>query len=252
MSDDRQNKMDSLIAEMTKWSEIAKSSDPILELEIRKSLDFLRDEAKVPATEVAALEKMLRNPRELAWKLLPPLPDEPLKWTPADFQIRWFRDFIAQAKDGMMWKVPSTGQVYKIDKVNKTFTLVLDTEDDHDRWHDRNKMILGLLGWKMIDNKSSAQSFSATDGNWVIGVFDFSIAEQKNPKTGENFPPGSRGQDAIATQGKTATFARLGHVIAAYLWKFTQPQGDPEAFGSGKTNAAWLKIKEKHGNDSKQ
>jgi len=110
-------------------------------------------------------------------------------------------------------------------------------------------MILGLLGWKMIDNKSSSKSYTATDGNWVIGVFDFSIAEQTNPKTGENFPPGSRGQDAVATLGKMAVFARLGHVIGAHLWKFTQKQADPEAFGSGKTNAAWLNIKEKHGNN---
>ena len=232
-----------LIAEMVKWSKIARSADPAFELDletdIRKALDdFMARE--VPADRIAALEKMLREPANLAWKLMPPLPDEPLKWMPSPFQVDWFRDFIGKMRDGTEWHVPATGHVYKIDKVRKTFTLIRDAEHDPDRWHDRNKMVLGLLGYSMVDLRSSMRSYSATDGKWVLAVADFSIAEQPNSKTpGENFPPGSRGQDVFVASADDGALVRLGHTIARAIWRHIEPE-----YGTAKTGASWASIQD--------
>lgn len=243
-----EQKRDKFLDEITKWALISKSPNPMMEIDLKKAIDTLRADAKVSDEQLAELEKMVREPEKLPWRLMPSLPDEPMNWTPTQYQVEWFREMISRAKPEQKWKVPSTGQVYQIDKVNKTFTLIVDTDNDKDRWHEKNKMILALLGYTMIDNKSSARSFTATGDYWILGVFDFSIAEQENPKTpGQNFPAGSRGQDAVATAGKSAAFIRLGHVIGAHLWKCTGQVNDPNAFGKGKTNAPWLKIKEKHG-----
>lgn len=251
MSDESTDKKrEDFLDEITRWAKISQSANPMMEIDLKKAADTLRTEAKAPADQIAELEKMVREPEKLMWQLMPPLPDEPLNWTPSEQQVNWFREMISRATDGIKWKVPSTGQVYQIDKVNKTFTLIIDTDNDKERWHERNKMILALLGYTMIDNKSSAKSFTATGEHWILGVFDFSIAEQENPKTpGQNFPPGSRGQDSVATAGKNAAFIRLGHVIGAHLWKAAQQASGPDAFGKGKTNAPWLKIKEKHGSN---
>jgi hypothetical protein len=229
---------DALLRELTKWSEIARASNPILEMEIRKVLDQLRDVVKLPAEKVDALEKMLRAPEKLIWQRMPTLPDKPLNWTPEKFQVEWFRDFISKMKDGTEWHVPSTGHVYKIDKTNKTFTLTHDVEHDPNDWHERNKMILALLGYSMIDNKSSAKTYSSVGDHWIVAVFDFSIETQENSATpGKNFPHGSRGQDAVATPSSGGALVRLGHDIGRYLWKHVEP-----AYGAGKTSAAWTAL----------
>lgn len=237
---------DTLIAELEKWTRISKSADPMMEIELAKSLDFLRNQSDKPFTaeQVSALEKMIREPQKLPWRKMPSLPDKPLNWTPSRSQIEWFRTFIEKMNDVAEWEVSSTGQRYRIDKKAKTFTLIKDTDQDINNWHERNKMILGLLGYTMIDNRSSAQTYSVVQGDWILAVFDFSIDEQENPRTpGKNFPPGSRGHDAVAT-ASSGVFVRLGHNVGRHIWKAIRP---PEYdYGTGKTTAPW-KIDPKGG-----
>lgn len=230
---------DALIRELEKWARISRSDNPTFEIALDKVLSPLKTQGNFSPEAISELEQMIRHPEKLVWQLLPTLPDKPLNWTPTRDQVEWFRVFIEKARDGMEWHVPSTGQIYKIDKVNKTFTLIRDSELDVNDWHERNKMVLGLLGYSMIDGRSSAKTYSTPSKHWVLAVLDFSISDQENPATpGKNHPAGARGQDAMATLVTGGGgLVRLGHDIGRHLWAHVEP-----AYGAGKTGAAWDKI----------
>jgi hypothetical protein len=233
-------KADELLREMERLAKAMRNPNQALELDIQKTINALRSGAKVPAEAIEALDGILHDPKTLVWQRMPDLPDSDSGFQPNAEQIEFFRELIRVATDGMEWGVPHTGQVYKIDKQVKTFTLIRETQKDTEDWHGKTKMILGLLGWRMIDNKASNRSFSATKDGWLIAVFDFSIENQENPKTpGQNFPPGSRGQDAVATLMNRGAFVRLGHVIGRELIKYVTTD-----FGYGKSTAAGSNLYE--------
>ncbi len=243
---------DDLIKQMTEYARIARANNPVLELDIKKCLDALPGMGCSPE-EVSALGEALHHPEKLVWNLGPPLPEEPLSYEPTEEDKDFIRKLIDRAT---VWAVPSTGEpdrpetclTYAIDRQNKTFKVIIDPEHDEHRIHDKTKMILSLLGWRMIDEQRSSLGYTAVAGPWAVGVFDFSIATQIDRRTGKNFPPGTRGQDSVATCG--GRVVRLGQVIGRELIRHAQaPKSD---IGAGKTAAPGQVLKEKYGRDDKK
>lgn len=54
-------------------------------------------------------------------------------------------------REGAVWGVPGTGQIYKISHANKTFTLIDGEPNDPKHWHDMNKVTLAKLGYRVLD-----------------------------------------------------------------------------------------------------
>lgn len=245
---------DDLLNEMNKWARIAHSSNPVLELDIHKILKSLKEEMGATPEEIKALSEALYHPETIQWNIAPPLPERPLQYDPTERDIQFIKDLIASG--ATKWGIPGTAQPgkpetalhYAIDHQKKTFKVVVDPEEDEQRVHDKTKMILGLLGWTMLDEQKSTLSYTAAVGSWALGVFDFSISTQLDSRTGKNFPPGTRGQDAMATSG--GKVVRLGSVIGHELIKHAQaPKTD---VGAGKTAAPGQVLKEKYGRDDKK
>lgn len=230
---------DDLLKQMTEFAEISRSANPVFELDLRKALKAARELTSVTDQDVKALEDVLRNPGKHYWKELPPLPKEPLLYDPAPRDITFIKELISSG--AKLWGVPATGQHYEIDHSTKTFKLAIDSEHDDNRVHDKTKMILGLLGWSMIDQQESTRTYSTNNGPWVVAVIDFDISTQINSKTGENFPPGTRGQDAVVTS-RTGGLIRVGHAVGAELVKHVRKQ-----YGTGKTAAAGQALVQKYG-----
>jgi hypothetical protein len=211
------SKGDDLMREMERVAKAFQAPDQLLELDIQKVINTLRSEAKLGREEVEAIDFAMHNPDKLKWEAVPK-PEPPIPFQPTTYQVQWFRDMIkAMPQDEYMWRVPSTGQEYMMNRVKKTFTLVKETPDPED-WHTKNKKILSLIGWKMIDSTTTMRTFNAKHGPWTLTVLDFSIDAQVNPKTGMKYAPGTRGQEAMANNG-TGTVVRLGHQIGRWFIK---------------------------------
>jgi len=227
--------LDDLVKQFQKYDRMAKSADPLLELDIDKLKTTLA-QMGVGADDVASLEEAIRHPEKVAWKSGPPLPDKPmLDFTPTQEHVEFIVNVIRMAREGAIWEFPSTGHRYRIEKLAKRFVLIHDVEHDPDDWHTKTKMILGLIGWSMVDHRQEVHNIVALHGRWSIGVFDFNIETQINPKTNQNFPPGSHGQDAVATLIINPSIVRLGHYVAHVLW--TKARMLVLGTGTGKTNA---------------
>lgn len=72
-------------------------------------------------------------------------------WRPTRDMLAWFQRFLSMMNDKSTWAVPGTGQVYKIDHKAKTFTLVDGPLHEPMHWHEKNKVTLGMLGYKVLD-----------------------------------------------------------------------------------------------------
>jgi hypothetical protein len=231
-----------LIGQFQKYDRMIRSADPRMELEIDK-LKTAMAEMKVTPEDAKMLEDVIRDPKLATWKPGPSLPAEALHFDPTEEQINFFREIIRLASEGCKWGIPSTGHEYRIEKTKKQFVLTRTVEHDPERWHDKTKMILALLGWSMVDDLESVQNLVALHGTWSLGIFSFRIDTQENPATpGQNFPPGSYGQDAVATSLKNGHLLRLGRQCSFNMWrKLTVVSVDS---GTGKTSAPWTHQKE--------
>lgn len=59
--------------------------------------------------------------------------------------------------DGGYWKVPATGQIYKLDKGAKTLTLVRAVNSALAlQWHAKNKVMFGSIGYQVLDDPASS------------------------------------------------------------------------------------------------
>lgn len=228
--------MENLLKEFERIAKAFQAKDQALELDIQKVVNCLRDNKQVPEVDIMDLERAMHGTEPLDWKGTP-MPAAKTDFVPNEGQIQFFRDMIAAAREGMEWRVPSTGQIYKVSKADKTFTLIRDTDNEHGDWHGNNRVILEKLGWRMVDTKSSARLYTVRYKNWLLTATDFSIEDQENPATpGKNFDPGSRGQDAFASHLVGGTFIHLGHLVGrSFLEKVARPD-----FGIGKTVATGL------------
>lgn len=228
------SKGDDILGEFERVMKAFKAPDQILELDIQKVINTLRSDAKLPKEEIEAIDFAMHNPNKLKWEAVA-TPEPPINFKPTPEQIQWFRNMVAaMPKDEYMWKVPSTGQEYMMNRVKKTFTLVKEMPDPNE-WHQKNKKILSMIGWTMIDSTTTMRTFNAKHGSWTLTVLDFSIEAQENPKTpGQTFPPGTRGQEGMANNG-SGVVVRLGHQIGRWFIKHVAPEsgiGKSMAFGA--------------------
>ncbi len=245
---------DDLLKQLVDYANIAKSANPLMELDIKKSLDALKGMGS-SQREIEALDKALHAPQTLAWKGMPPLPERPFDYHPTEQDIAFIKDLIQSGVK--LWGVPVTARSpqepqtalhYGIDHENKTFKVLVDCEHDEGRIHDKTKMILGLLGWTMIDFQDSTLSYSAVVGPWILAVFDFPIHTQIDSRTGKNYPEGTRGQDAVAT-GQSGKLMRLGPHVGAELIKHAKAK--QPTYGNAKTDAPGKLLIKRYGTGNK-
>jgi hypothetical protein len=72
-------------------------------------------------------------------------------WRPHPMQVLWFQRLLSRLSVRATWEMPGTGQKYLVDKANYTVTLIHGDPRDEKHWHDKNKIILNLLGFRVID-----------------------------------------------------------------------------------------------------
>jgi hypothetical protein len=232
--------MSDLLKEMERIAKAFQNPDQNLELDMQKTINTLRQDSKLSKEDVEAIDHAMHNPGSLTWKRMPDLPDSSLRIVPDPSEVGFIVNMIRTVSDGAKWGIPSTGQEYRIDKKAKTFTLTRETERDEKGWHDKTKAILRQIGWKMIDTHSQTRGYSAEHAGWSLIVMDFPIDAQEDPKNpGQTFPPGTRGQEAMAHHGSKGVVVRLGHRIGREFIKAAAPD-----FGSGKSGAAATVIQE--------
>jgi hypothetical protein len=209
------------------------AKDPLAELAIHRHGNFLREHG-IEEFAIKELEDALRAPEKLQWKplVLPPPPR--LDWQPTQTDIDFVKARIDSGVSGWFDEDREIG--YAINHDNKTFKLIRMLEHKTEV-HERTRNILELLGWRMIDYITTTIAFVARTCGWQIIVIDFSIEEQINGNTGDNFPPGSRGQEATASGYGTSL--RLGHDVGRALIKGALPE-----FGQGKTSFQRILSKE--------
>ena len=87
--------------------------------------------------------------------------------------LAWFRNLLRVMKDGALWGVPDSKQMYRIDQKNKTLILIAGDPHDELHWHDKNIKTLAALGWKV---KVATLNLQAELGNLI-----------KHPKSGVLF-----------------------------------------------------------------
>lgn len=239
--------MDDLIKEMQRISEAFKAHNQELELDIQKVINTLRGIDKLTREEIEALDKVMHDPSILAWKRQPDLPEPEVIFQLDEKErgLQFLRELIRQTPSGETWGVPSTGQRYRIDHSTKTFTLFRDTDRDEHNWHGKNKVLLAILGWKMVDGRDKTYVFKAEKDGWTISLVSFLVDNQENSKTpGQNFPPGSRGSECLAVFARKGVTMRLGPKVGAHMARtialisgISEPeQGD--TYGPGKTAAS--------------
>jgi len=90
---------------------------------------------------------IVANPFKMAAVAAP----APAAWQPSPDQLAWFTALLNRMQDGQQWAMPSTGQVYQLDKTNRTLALVAGSPNDPFGWHKKNKVVLGRLGYGLLD-----------------------------------------------------------------------------------------------------
>lgn len=223
------SKADDVLKEMERIAKAFQNPDQALELDMQKVINTLRGDAKLGRDQIEAIDFAMHNPDKLKWT--PVLIPEPKNdYQPTEYEMQWFRDFLSSkaTQDVWKWEVSSTGQRYEFNKTAKTATLIRERPDPND-WHSRNKKIMTMLGWKVIDSSTHTRTFNAQHGSWTLSVLDFPISAQQSTSTGQMFPPGTRGQDAIANNA-TGVVVRLGNNIGRWFIKHVSAE-----YGVGKT-----------------
>ena len=122
-------------------------------------------------------------------------------WQPGPFVLAWFRNLLRVMKDGALWGMPGTQQMYRIDQKNKTLILIAGDPHDELHWHDKNTKTLAALGWKVkvaLEKIKGAGSLNlqAELGNLV-----------KRPKSGVLFLSTGLGY-AVDAEGKAMALMR--------------------------------------------
>lgn len=69
------------------------------------------------------------------------------KWEPSQSDIEWQKNLLSSCKEGATWGCNSG--IYKISHAAKTLTKLLPGPDSET--HERIKIVLGKIGWKMED-----------------------------------------------------------------------------------------------------
>ena len=89
----------------------------------------------------------------------------------AEAHRAWVENFVRTMNNGGTWQLPSNGQVYKIDKLNKTITLISGSVDDT-YW--KNFKVFGLIGWATVFSPvREGMGKSSNVGNLIRGLNEF-------------------------------------------------------------------------------
>lgn len=100
-----------------------------------------------------AVEKNTGKIKESCQRIDEMIPDMPWSpnWRPHSKMVEWFVQLLDHLTDNATWGMPGTGQVYQIDKPNRTITLVTANPNDPMHWHDKNKVVFRMLGYTVHD-----------------------------------------------------------------------------------------------------
>lgn len=69
------------------------------------------------------------------------------KWEPSQSDLEWQKNLLNACKEGATWGC--NAGIYKISHATKTLTKLLPGPDSET--HERIKIVLGKIGWKMED-----------------------------------------------------------------------------------------------------
>lgn len=72
-------------------------------------------------------------------------------WQPTPVILAWFRRLLTVLRDNTVYGAPSTGQIYLLSHKRKTFALVYGSPNDSKHWHDKNKVVMDTLGYRVLD-----------------------------------------------------------------------------------------------------
>lgn len=103
-------------------------------------------------------------------------------WRPTPGILQWFRNLLRGAPEGTEWTMPSSGQVYKISHADKTVTLIKGAPNDSMHWHDKNKLVFGMLGYRTLDPSTPDQAFAESSrltARQIVSV----LVEEAEPGT---------------------------------------------------------------------
>lgn len=64
--------------------------------------------------------------------------------------LKWCGEIVRTLEDGGIWALPSTRMVYRIDKTEKTLTLLEGTNME---LHQLNINYFGKVGYKVLDGR---------------------------------------------------------------------------------------------------
>lgn len=65
-----------------------------------------------------------------------------------EYQLDWCRNLVAMVADGGFWAVPRSSLVFRVNKQNKTLTLVAGDPSDGDVAESRH--VFALIGWRVL------------------------------------------------------------------------------------------------------
>lgn len=118
--------------------------------------------AKIKARIAADLRRRLVDPSSsssaLAEAYDPPWSEN---WRPNHQILAWFRQFLNDAlahPERDKWVSPGAGLVYQYDLEQRIFYLIAGNPHDPKHWHDKNKVVLGMLGYNVVDTPPPADA----------------------------------------------------------------------------------------------
>ena len=75
-----------------------------------------------------------------------------MEYQPSPSDIAWTENVLRIIRDGGVWGIPGTGQVYKVDHKEKTLTLIMDPgTPEADELHLKIIAVAKAMGWKVYD-----------------------------------------------------------------------------------------------------
>jgi len=86
-------------------------------------------------------------------------------WRPSNYDIAWAKEMVRVLKDGGLWKLPESDNVYKIDQKKKTFDLV---QGEPDETFSKNFLCFGKIGYLVRDARGKNPVEPKMEGRMLI------------------------------------------------------------------------------------
>jgi hypothetical protein len=86
-----------------------------------------------------------------------------LNWKPSQGDTKWVSRLVDSLRDGGTWG--TSAGIYRIDKVKKTLTLVLNYHNElSEELHDRNKKTFALIGYTVLELEHAEEKKASEAG----------------------------------------------------------------------------------------